>query len=386
MSQSPPHTLIQDDGELVDIRAQLHDLGVEYEESHKDEATPLPTHLLISSGTHAVATLKRLSREGRSHNFLHLVVVDRASRSLRQLLGRHGCDMVAPQPVHPTVIRLLVQRAHYRGEEHREIERVAIGAKVRVRAGLVARSATLGELSERGCGLVMASEPAMGSKLRVTLPSDFSGGKAINLTAKVVGARRLNAAMDRQYSVAVVFVGITRDLRMQIARIMRERAQGRTGMLEAAPGTRIGQERRSVVAALEKAAVSSQLPPVKSEADLRDTPRHAYDQSVLARADDSTHTLLGRDLSVGGMRVGAEQGLKLGSRLQLAIYGNAGVPPVIVTAVVMRDDGADGLGLRFESLPAPAQKRLSKIVEGLALLQDPGSLTGTVVSEVLNPV
>jgi hypothetical protein len=157
-------------------------------------------------------------------------------------------------------------------------------------------------------------------------------------------------------------------------------------MLEAAPGTRIGQERRSVVAALEKAVVSSQPPPAKSEADRRDTPRHAYDQSVLARADESTHTLLGRDLSVGGMRVGAEQGLELGSQLQLAIYGNAGVPPVIVTAVVTRDDGDSGLGLRFESLPAPAQKRLSKIVEGLEPLQDPGSLTGTVVSEVLNPV
>jgi hypothetical protein len=81
------------------------------------------------------------------------------------------------------------------------------------------------------------------------------------------------------------------------------------------------------------------------------------------------------------MRVAPENGLSVGARLQLAIYGNAGIPPVIVSAEVVRDDGGEGLGLSFDSLTKAVQTRLDAIVSGLDELGSGAS--GTVVSEIL---
>ena len=62
---------------------------------------------------------------------------------------------------------------------------------------------------------------------------------------------------------------------------------------------------------------------------------------------------MGRDLSSGGMRVAPNADLIVGDVLKLVIYGPAGRPPLVLRAVVFRDDGSDGCVLRFENL-APA--------------------------------
>ena len=59
--------------------------------------------------------------------------------------------------------------------------------------------------------------------------------------------------------------------------------------------------------------------------------------------------------------------------------------PLVVAAVVARDDGSAGLGLAFEALPAEALRSLRDMVEVLPILsvQESAEGTGVVPTEIL---
>lgn len=78
--------------------------------------------------------------------------------------------------------------------------------------------------------------------------------------------------------------------------------------------------------------------------------RRAYGHRVIALAEDATRVLLGRDISLGGMRVDPNPELGPGDRLRLAIHVRARSEPLVVSARVIRDDGEQGLVLEFQSL------------------------------------
>lgn len=410
MESSAPYVVLHGDDEIPEVRAVLEELGIDYQIIAKTEPLILPSHLLISSGSLAVEALQQIGRKGRNHHFLHVVVIDRASRSLKTMLERQGCDMIARRPLHPTVLRLIVQRALYQGSEKRELHRVAIGATVKFKqsSGLVTRNATLSEISLRGCGLITQKPLTVGADLKIILPGSISGGAALTLSGRVAGAVSRLVVEEGQASAAIVFTGMNGNLRKKIGNIMAAHGMGPTGMLALAPGTPIREDREGtgVVAALQKAAVVRSPPPQQPDAEQaqssglptssapsspesaqgaerRTTQRGAYPQSVVGRTSSATHSLIGRDLSVGGMRVSPEAGLEVGMQLRLAVYGTAGVRPVIVSADVVRDDGDEGLGLSFAPLPQAAKRRLQQIVDGLDELTIDSDSTGILISEVL---
>ena len=114
-----------------------------------------------------------------------------------------------------------------------------------------------------------------------------------------------------------------------------------------------------------------------------------YPQSILARDGESTHALLGCDLSIGGMRVEWDPALKVGMELKLALYGNAGIKPAILRATVIRGDEETGWGLQFTKLTAGEGARVAKLVESLPVEESasgaPGAgRPGVVVTEVLS--
>lgn len=97
--------------------------------------------------------------------------------------------------------------------------------------------------------------------------------------------------------------------------------------------------------------------------------------------------LLGRDLAVGGMRVDAHPDLKVGARLRLALYDPAREAPLVVDAVVARDDGARGVGLQFLAVAPDVASRLEQLVATLPPVEqlrdgEAGAL-GTVVGEIV---
>jgi hypothetical protein len=72
--------------------------------------------------------------------------------------------------------------------------------------------------------------------------------------------------------------------------------------------------------------------------------------------------ILGRDLSIAGMRSEPLPEFPVGTELELAIYGPSGAEPVLVQAVVSRDDGPLGTVFRFESLASGDGPRLESII------------------------
>jgi hypothetical protein len=87
------------------------------------------------------------------------------------------------------------------------------------------------------------------------------------------------------------------------------------------------------------------------------------------------------------MRVRPEPDLELGDEIKLAVYGRPGQPAIMLKAVVIRDEGDDGLVLRFHDVPTSIAARLEQIVAELPTL--PGerpaaspAQPGVVVSEI----
>jgi len=117
--------------------------------------------------------------------------------------------------------------------------------------------------------------------------------------------------------------------------------------------------------------------------------RRVYDRRVLAEAASAMHRMLfGRDLSPGGMRVDRHPDLRVGSRMRLALYDPAREAPLVVDAVVARDDGARGFGLQFLSITPDLATRLEQLVATLPPVEqlsdgEAGAL-GTVVGEIVS--
>ena len=97
---------------------------------------------------------------------------------------------------------------------------------------------------------------------------------------------------------------------------------------------------------------------------------------------------MGRDLSIEGMRVDATPDLDIGDRLHLAIYGKAKEDPFLVWATVDRDDGEQGMAIRFDDLEPEVETTLEKLVVSLpaveSLHDEEPEAMGTVVSEILS--
>ena len=72
----------------------------------------------------------------------------------------------------------------------------------------------------------------------------------------------------------------------------------------------------------------------------------------------------------------------LGDELKLALYGGVGSNPVMLKAVVERDDGEQGWYLSFEALTPAVEKDLEKLLESLVPVDLPEG-AGRVLTEVL---
>ncbi len=129
-------------------------------------------------------------------------------------------------------------------------------------------------------------------------------------------------------------------------------------------------------------------PPAAADSDRRTRKRVSFERKVPAFGKRALRVLVGRDLSVEGMRVERFPGLELGDRLHLAIYGShQDEEPFLIWATVERDDGENGIALTFDALPGDVAQRLESLVTDLpaveSLHDDECRAMGTVVSEIL---
>ena len=108
---------------------------------------------------------------------------------------------------------------------------------------------------------------------------------------------------------------------------------------------------------------------------------------MIALGDEVTRILIGRDLSIGGMRVDPHPALSVGDALQIALYARAGEQPLVVSAEICRDDKDKGLALQFRDLSTAAEEYLRRMVASLPYLEareEGEEGESAVVSEILD--
>jgi hypothetical protein len=114
--------------------------------------------------------------------------------------------------------------------------------------------------------------------------------------------------------------------------------------------------------------------------------RHTLTRRIVALGDEAARVLIGRDISVGGMRIDSTPGFAMGDRLKVAIHVRADGRPLVVSAEIARDDGPEGIALRFVDLSPAARAYLEEMVFALPTIVESNSSNedaGLVVSEVV---
>jgi hypothetical protein len=95
---------------------------------------------------------------------------------------------------------------------------------------------------------------------------------------------------------------------------------------------------------------------------------------------------MGRDLSLGGIRIEPHGGLERDQQVALAIHGSALAVPLVVRGRVARDDGEAGLVVLFDPLAPAQQLALEKLLGqlgGIEVLGPGGDGAESLVARVL---
>jgi hypothetical protein len=292
--------------------------------------------------------------------------------------------------VHAEALRLMLLHCCYKGEERRREPRVAVGVEVSFRAGLLAREATLVDLSSRGCRLLSQHRVENGKRITVQIPEALDdGGDLLALPARVAHVAEADTGGIESWWLGCSFEKIDELAQHALALIIEDHAQGpatlRTGSANASPSALPAPAVVSVRA--EKPSRAPKPDRATTCDDRRREHRGAYSQTIPAFGERALRVLVGRDLSVGGMRVERHTDLWLGDHLQLAIYGEAGEEPMLVWGHVERSDGDNGLLIRFDPLDEATQARLERLVASLpsveSLHDSEAEAMGTVLGEIL---
>jgi len=372
-----PSVLLLHDGELGDVRELLDELGADclhLRGGAIPERVDPPERLFIATARHAMTAGKWPAGPSAPHRPYKIGIVSEDSNTLRSMLRRIGFDLLIRRPVHPYALRLLILRALYTGDERRRERRVPVGYEIAYRSGVRRRKAMLVEFNTRGCRLLAEHPLKVGSRLTLDLPQEVTGGRSMQLRAKVIrSVADDHCAPGAQQAVALCYEKLNVRSRRRLAEIIKQRASGAVTK-SAAPST-----------APDTGAAPLAAP--GSIDDRRKNPRASYDRSVTSFDEEANLVLMGRDLSIGGMRIEPHSGLVIGTKLRLAIYGEPREEPFIVRAMVVRSDGNNGMGLRFEQIASGVAARLESLVASLPSVESlHGGETdalGSVVSRIL---
>jgi hypothetical protein len=380
---SQPVSLVMHDGELSDVCALLSHLGVRFVErfgASTEEDEVRVWELVISTPRR----LLEFDPGASGTQPARIAILDKDSHTLRSMLHRAGIDLLVRRPVHPDALRMLVLYALYRGPEKRRSLRVSIGARVHCRSGLRRYTAVLADLSSTGCRLLSNHPAEKGGKLRIRIPAAVAAGRALSVSGRVVrigpsqlpGVRTVAVSWGRQTG------GHGERLRALVAAF----GQGPASL---SPDDAEVQPRREASDTEPTPEVTLDAPPDperESARERRASPRHEYSQHVIALGVEAARVLLGRDISLGGMRVEPHPDMHLGDELSIALHVRAREKPLIVKAGVARDEGEQGLVLQFLDLSEEHRSYLKRMVDYLPVLahrEGSEEAVGVVVSEII---
>ncbi|MEN8159540.1 MAG: PilZ domain-containing protein [Myxococcota bacterium] len=375
--------LLIDDGELDDVNALLEALGADPVRHRAVDTQGFtgweqPPRVVVAAARSALRLSVGPAVEGQG--IVTIAVVDTNSQVLNGMLRRQGFRYVVRRPVHPEALRLLLLRALYRGRERREAPRVPLGCEIALRLRLTRRPATLLDLSRTGCRVYTREWLEPGDRVGLRVPQEITGARPLSLAGRVVRAARRRAAdPDERVALALRFDRLDASARDRLEGLIEAHTSG-------PPPLHLPE------AESEAAAPPHPAPPVAEDAiapvERRRAPRTAHREEVLALDPELQRVrfaLFGVDLSPAGLRVEPHPELALGDRMQLALYDAACASALMLDAEVTRDDGPQGLLLRFDPLDEAGVAELARILERSPQLEASvaGDGRGLVLAEVV---
>ncbi len=366
-----PRVLLLDDGDLIRIRRMLAALDVELEHLRGE----VVREDLEGSRDVVIATVKRILALEGSVDLAELpgkpvwiAVHSQDFLPLRVRLRKLGVHFLVQTSVGSEALRLLLLHSLYRGPEKREEPRLPVGSPVDCRdARDTPFAAELLDLAPDGCRLLSTHPLRPETRLSVGLSSKLASGEELWLPGRILrvephrGSERslVTVAFDKLGDEALELLGailggkVIGTVVTRLGDDLSEETLPITMDQQPAP-----EPAREV--ASEPAPESAALPPLPPHP--RANRRITYTRRVTALLGGGEYIILGRDLSIAGMRSEPLPEFPVGTALELAIYGPSGAEPVLVQAVVSRDDGALGTVFRFESIAPGERKRLESIV------------------------
>ncbi|HTO06479.1 MAG TPA: PilZ domain-containing protein [Myxococcota bacterium] len=374
------------------MRLLLEDVGAEFERVRAVDAgagVTLPTRLLITTArvAHALRLERTLLPSPDRATWIAFVVGD--SKTQRNALQKAGFDFLIREPVHPAALRVLLQRALFKGTDSRRAPRVAFGCPVRYRTGFWAKQATLVDLSPRGCRLLMRAKLAEKVALKVELPRELAGGKTLVLAGHAVrvSPAQREGGVAEEYSVGMRFGALNARAQKRLRSVLAERVIGPSALASAVPFTpaeaRQGATPTPAATAPQAGAKATQHGDAPPRRKRRQGARARYRKQVTALAGDESYMILCLDISAGGMKIEPIEGITVGAKINLAIQLNPPREPVLVEATVLRDEGEGGLALRFDWLSPESRRQLERLVAmlpSIEALHEEARRVGTVLA------
>jgi c-di-GMP-binding flagellar brake protein YcgR len=356
--------LVIDDGELQDVRDVLGRLGVEYRWIRPDDARGVPcespSRLLITTARHALQTEPLAGPAGARP--VRIAVLDDEARAACTQLRERGFDYLVRRPVHPIALQLLLLRTLYRGDERRVSTRIPIGCPTSYRTTFRRRPALLADLSRGGCRFYAAKLFEPDSEIRIQLPKELTGGEAVELPGWVVRCERDPLGGELPYCTALAFELLSDEIDEQLRAVLEARARGpeRLAASDAEQAWREWSEQAGARRARPAEALNAE------PRGARRMPRRTFRSRIAAVTprDRALRTLVGRNISAGGMLLDPESDLRVGERLALALFGKPG-QRLDVHARVMRNDREQGLALSFDPMSAEVARELERLIAGL---------------------
>ncbi|MFQ5417085.1 MAG: PilZ domain-containing protein [Myxococcota bacterium] len=390
-------TLLIHAGELADVRALLSELGVVFEE----RLGPPTCKEREADCDVVIATPRRMLElvdDEAAPTAVRIAILAGDERAVRRIMQRDKVEFVVRRPVHPAALRLLILHVLYRGPEKRNVRRVTVGAPIRFKLGWRWRSAVLMDLSIGGCRILSPQWMQRGDRIAVKFQKELTGHRRFQVVGRVLRRRPAGGGQPNLFITALRFerLDTTAASRLEAtvdaygtgpAALPRSSLQ-RIGFKEVA--TAVTRSASDLLQSDEPAAnapdsAAAKHEPAPPTRGVRGD-RRSYGRRVIALCDEHSRVLIGRDLSVGGMRVESHPDLQIGDRLAIALHVQAGKMPLVVNAEVVRDDGERGVALQFRDLSANSRSYLARMVDGLPHIQTCGpndEAVGLVVSEIL---
>jgi hypothetical protein len=322
-----------------------------------------------------------------------IAVCGAISETMRSQIRQQGFRYLLRPHLHPEALRLLLRYAIYAERDRRGRVRHPVGCEVSWRVGWKRNRGRLLDISHAGCCLLVGNSPKVGAHIAIKIPAETVGGKALKLRGKVLRTTP-NAAHSgsERTALGVILEDITPAAQKvlidlcerwsesppMLPRSEQQRAATPTvethdeEVLTSKPQTEVSQTHaEGPTETVAGDPTTTELQDSSSAEAQRSTCRGVFEQEIVQIDEEArvVQALLGRDLSLDGIRVVRQLGLVPGSKLRLALFDTSQQEPLILSAEVSRDEGGSGLFLHFVDLSEEMTARIEGIVAHLPAIE-----------------